>query len=58
LESSELVLASIQGCLENNLFSDWFLFAPIWFGIAPPLTITLEEIESACKAIKHVLSTL
>ena len=58
LESSELVLASIQGCLENNLFSDWFLFAPNCIRIAPPLTITLEEIESACKAIKHVLSTL
>ena len=58
LESSELVLASIQGCLENNLFSDWFLFAPNCIRIAPPLTITLEEIESACKAIKHVLSSL
>jgi acetylornithine/succinyldiaminopimelate/putrescine aminotransferase len=58
LESSELVLASIQGCLANNLFSDWFLFAPNCIRIAPPLTISLEEIKIACTAIKQVLSSL
>jgi acetylornithine/succinyldiaminopimelate/putrescine aminotransferase len=58
LESSELVLASIQGCLVNNLFSDWFLFAPNCIRIAPPLTISLDEIRNACAAIKQVLSSL
>ena len=58
LESSELVLASIQGCLANNLFSDWFLFAPNCIRIAPPLTITIEEIKLACTNIKQVLSSL
>ena len=58
LESSELVLASIQGCLTNNLFSDWFLFAPNCIRIAPPLTISLDEIRNACAAIKQVLSSL
>lgn len=58
LESSELVLASIQGCLANNLFSDWFLFAPNCIRIAPPLTISLDEIKNACTAIKQVLSSL
>lgn len=58
LESSELVLASIQGCLANNLFSDWFLFAPNCIRIAPPLTINLDEIRIACTAIKQVLSSL
>ncbi len=58
LESSELVLASIQGCLANNLFSDWFLFAPNCIRIAPPLTISLDEIRNACTAIKQVLSLL
>jgi acetylornithine/succinyldiaminopimelate/putrescine aminotransferase len=58
LESSELVLASIQGCLANNLFSDWFLFAPNCIRIAPPLTISLDEIRIACTAIKQVLSSL
>jgi acetylornithine/succinyldiaminopimelate/putrescine aminotransferase len=58
LESSELVLASIQGCLANNLFSDWFLFAPNCIRIAPPLTISLDEIRNACTTIKQVLSSL
>jgi acetylornithine/succinyldiaminopimelate/putrescine aminotransferase len=58
LESSELVLASIQGCLANNLFSDWFLFAPNCIRIAPPLTISSDEIRNACTAIKQVLSSL
>ena len=58
LESSELVLASIQGCLKNKLFSDWFLFAPNCIRIAPPLTITIEEIKLACTNIKQVLSSL
>jgi acetylornithine/succinyldiaminopimelate/putrescine aminotransferase len=58
LESSDLVLASIQGCLANNLFSDWFLFAPNCIRIAPPLAINLEEIKIACTAIKQVLSSL
>ena len=58
LESNDLVLASIQGCLANNLFSDWFLFAPNCIRIAPPLTIILDEIRNACAAIKQVLSSL
>ena len=58
LDSSDLVLASIQGCLANNLFSDWFLFAPNCIRIAPPLTISLDEIRNACAAIKQVLSSL
>ena len=58
LESNDLVLASIQGCLANNLFSDWFLFAPNCIRIAPPLTISLDEIRNACTAIKQVLSLL
>ena len=34
--------------IEKGLFSDWFLFAPHCIRIAPPLTITKEEIEKAC----------
>ncbi len=58
LERNDLVLASIQGCLANNLFSDWFLFAPNCIRIAPPLTISLDKIKNACTAIKQVLSSL
>ncbi len=36
---------------EEGVFTDWFLFAPHCLRIAPPLTITEEEISRACKAI-------
>jgi acetylornithine/N-succinyldiaminopimelate aminotransferase len=34
--------------LENGVLTDWFLFAPHCLRIAPPLTITKEEIREAC----------
>jgi acetylornithine/N-succinyldiaminopimelate aminotransferase len=34
-----------------NLLTDWFLFAPQCMRIAPPLTITEEEIQQACAVI-------
>jgi acetylornithine/succinyldiaminopimelate/putrescine aminotransferase len=44
-------------CTANGLFSDWFLFAPGCIRIAPPLTITTEEIKTACETIKGCLTT-
>src|SRR5690606_3055019 len=40
----------IDKCLANSeaLLTDWFLFAPACLRIAPPLTITEQEIEKAC----------
>ncbi|MBL7717331.1 MAG: aspartate aminotransferase family protein [Flavipsychrobacter sp.] len=55
LESSEMVLATLQKCLEKKLFSDWFLFAAHCIRIAPPLTISEEEIAEACKIITSSL---
>lgn len=48
LASQEAVMKCLQNSLENGLFSDWFLFAPNCIRIAPPLTITEEEIKKAC----------
>ncbi len=48
LESAEHVCQTLQRCLQKGLFSDWFLFAPDCIRIAPPLTITEEEIRLAC----------
>jgi len=48
LESAEHVSATLQRCLAKGLFSDWFLFSPDCIRIAPPLTITNEEIHDAC----------
>ncbi len=47
LESSEKVLDTLSKCLDKGLFSDWFLFAANCIRIAPPLTITNDEIKQA-----------
>ena len=51
LKSAEQVMVALQQCLTKGLFSDWFLFAPDCIRIAPPLTITKEEITHACNVL-------
>ncbi len=51
LESPEKVVITLQDCLSKGLFSDWFLFAPHCIRIAPPLTITEDEIRQACNVL-------
>ena len=41
----------IDGCIAKGLLTDWFLFAPQCLRIAPPLTITEQEIAAACAII-------
>ena len=40
----------------HGIFTDWFLFAPECLRIAPPLTISEEEILDACVIINEVLT--
>jgi acetylornithine/succinyldiaminopimelate/putrescine aminotransferase len=51
LDSFENNLKVIQYCMEAGLITDWFLFANNKIRIAPPLTITNEEILNACSII-------
>ncbi len=51
LESANQVTQTLQHCIGKGLFSDWFLFAPSCIRIAPPLTITFEEIHQACEIL-------
>lgn len=44
--------------LEEGVLTDWFLFQPTSFRIAPPLCISGEEIELAIAAIKRALDRL
>lgn len=46
----------IDGCIENGIISDWFLFAPACMRIAPPLLINEDEIRHVCKVIIDQLS--
>jgi acetylornithine/N-succinyldiaminopimelate aminotransferase len=55
LDTAEPVSETLKRCLDKGLFSDWFLFAPGCIRIAPPLTITDEEIAEACGIILSCL---
>lgn len=43
----------VHQCVKNGLITDWFLFAPDRLRVAPPLTITLEELEQVCSIIEQ-----
>ncbi len=57
LESFDETIRVIQYCLANGVFSDWFLYANNCLRIAPPLTITNENIIAACNIIKDALNS-
>lgn len=55
LRSAKTVGKVLARCLQDGLFSDWFLFAPNCIRIAPPLTISEEEIRRACGILLQAL---
>lgn len=60
LPDFDTVQKTIKGLLnaEQAVFTDWFLFASNAIRIVPPLTITLTEIEMACRTILKVLEEI
>lgn len=48
----------IAHCIKHGLFTDWFLYAPYKLRIAPPLTVTFDEIEFALTTIHAALKEL
>jgi acetylornithine/N-succinyldiaminopimelate aminotransferase len=57
-ENFEFNKKIIDTLIENGVFTDWFLFAANCLRIAPPLTITKGEIETACKKVLYILNTI
>jgi acetylornithine/N-succinyldiaminopimelate aminotransferase len=57
-DSFETNKAVIDTLIEKGVFTDWFLFAANCLRIVPPLTISNEEIKTACKKINEVLNSL
>lgn len=51
LENADVVQKVVYNCLENGLITFWFLSCPHSFRLAPPLTISVEEINKACMII-------
>jgi acetylornithine/N-succinyldiaminopimelate aminotransferase len=56
LGSFDTVLAVIGRCLERGVITDWFLFNDQSLRIAPPLTISEEEIRWACEQLVEAIS--
>jgi len=52
LNNPEIREPLTKACLDNGLIIDWFLFQPATFRIAPPLTITYQEIDKACEKLE------
>jgi acetylornithine/succinyldiaminopimelate/putrescine aminotransferase len=46
----------IKNALKEGVFTDWFLYAPHALRIAPPLSISMEEIRHICKVLLNVLN--
>lgn len=57
-DSFEMNKKIIDTLIGAGVFTDWFLFASNCLRIAPPLTITKNEITGACEKIINVLDTL
>lgn len=55
-ESFEFNKRIIDRCIEQGVITDWFLHCSNAMRIAPPLIITNEEIEHACKTILHAVN--
>jgi acetylornithine/succinyldiaminopimelate/putrescine aminotransferase len=47
-----------QAALDKGVVIDWYLFKPACFRIAPPLTITTDEIEEACHKVRIALDSI
>ena len=56
LDNAALVRKVIHLAIEKGLITDWFLFNDRSLRIAPPLTITFEEIDEACAILMECLN--
>lgn len=54
LENKEITQKVVEGCLEKGAITFWFLSHPASFRLAPPLTISFDEIKEACDIITSV----
>jgi acetylornithine/succinyldiaminopimelate/putrescine aminotransferase len=55
-ESATLTKKIAAACIRNGIITDWFLFAEDRIRIAPPLSITIDELTIAIEKIKASIS--
>ena len=58
MESFEQLKKAIDACILEGVVIDWFLFCDNSMRLAPPLTITEEQIRHACSVILKVLDSI
>lgn len=58
LGTFEKVQKLIKLSLERGVITDWFLFCNTAFRLAPPLIITMQEIEEVCVILWEALDQL
>ena len=58
LGSFEKVRQCIALAMQQGILLDWFLFCTTSFRIAPPISITDDEIREACSTLSQVLDQL
>lgn len=56
--SEDLCNRVSQAALKEGLISESFLFCPSALRVAPPLTITIEEIEMVCEKLNMVINSI
>jgi acetylornithine/succinyldiaminopimelate/putrescine aminotransferase len=56
MSSFEELKTTIDSCIEKGVVTDWFLFCDNSMRIAPPLTISTDQIREACAVILDVLN--
>lgn len=58
MESAEVVNKVVEACLERGIITFWFLSHPYSFRLSPPLTISMEDTQTAINIIKDVIQKL
>ena len=57
-ESFEVLKSIIDHALENGVITDWFLFCDNSMRIAPPLTITNDQIDEVCDLLIRAINAI
>lgn len=57
-DSFEICKAVAHACIEAGIITDWFLFASNCIRIAPPLSITVEELSTFVQMFHRILDSL
>jgi acetylornithine/N-succinyldiaminopimelate aminotransferase len=57
-DSFETCRKVVHASIEAGVITDWFLFAPQCLRIAPPLSISMEELSGFCKQFLQLLNSV